>query len=171
MSIVTRFMNRFWPSRLARDLQDEVEFHIAMRAGEHVKAGLSPNEAAKEARQQFGDIEMIVADMRKERLASMAVVLTFISFLAVAAILWIAQQRMRSTDSRMPVVRAVTIFKDPNLRSRSSPPPRPGPGPTWDQFVKQTKAFEALQTGPGRYSPGRMIDDEGRLINDKAKSR
>jgi hypothetical protein len=170
MSVLTRFMNRLWPGRLARDLQDEVEFHIAMRASEHVKAGMSPNDATKEARQQFGDIETVVADMRKERLASMAVVLTVTSLLAVGAILWIAQQRIR-TDARIPVVRAVTIFKDPNLRPRSSPPPRPRPGPTWDQFAKQAKAFEALQTGPGRYSPGRMFDDEGRLINDKVESR
>ena len=170
MSIITRFVHRFWPGRLARDLHDEVEFHIAMRTSEHVKGGMSPNDAAKEARQQFGDIDIVVADMRQERLASMAVVLAVTSLVAVGAILWIAQQRMRSTDMRMPAVRAVTIFKDPHLRSRSSPPPRPRPGPTWEEFVKQTRAFEALQTGPGRYSPGRVLDDEGRLIDDKAKS-
>ena len=171
MSIRTRFVNRLWPRRLARELQDEVEFHIAMRVSEHLKAGMSPDEAIKEARQQFGDIEVVVADMRKERLTSMTVVLTVTALLTVVAMLWVAQQRISSTDSRMPAVRAVTIFKDPNLLSSSSPPPRPAPGPTWEQFVKQTKAFDALRTGPGVYSPGRLIDDEGRLIDDKVKSR
>ena len=94
MSILTRFVNRLWPGRFARELQDEVDFHIAMRVSEHLKTGMSPDEATKEARQQFGDIEVVVADMRKERLTSIAGVLTVTALLTVVAMLWVAQQRI-----------------------------------------------------------------------------
>jgi hypothetical protein len=170
MSILSRFANRLWPRRLARDLQDEVEFHIDMRVSEHLTAGMSAAEATKEAHQQFGHIDSVVADMRQERLAS-APMLFAMSALVVAVVLWIVQQRFASTERRLPAVAAAPIFRDPNRTIRSEPPPRPGPGPTWEQFVRQTRAFEALQKGPGTYRPGRLIDDKGRLINDEAKTR
>ncbi len=171
MSILTRLANRLWPRRLARDLQEEVEFHIDMRVSEHLKAGMSADEATKEAHQQFGHIELVVADMRNERLASMRMLFAMSALAAVVMVLWIVQHRMGTTDLRMPAVAAAPIFRDPNRPTSSAPPPRPQPGPTWEQFVRQTKAFEALQKGPGTYRPGRLLDDKGRLINDEAKTR
>ena len=171
MSILSRFANRLRPGRHIRDLQDEVAFHIEMRASGYVKAGMSPDEATKEAHQQFGHIDSVVADMRKERLTSTAMLLAMTAILFGLVTLWMAQQRIASTNHRLPAVPAVSIFRDPNLPSGSVPPPRPGAGPTWEQFVKQTKAFEALQNGPGTYRPGRLIDDQGRVINDQSKTR
>lgn len=171
MSILSRFVNRVRPGRLARDLRDEVEFHIHMRADENRNAGMDDDEAVQQARQQFGDVGSVVSDMRKERLASTPMLFAMSALVLAVAVGWIVQQRMASTELRLPPVRAVSVFRDPNRVMGSPPPPRPGPGPTWTQFVKQSKAFEALQTGPGVYAPGRLIDDEGKLINDEAKAR
>jgi hypothetical protein len=171
MSILTRIANRLWPRRLARDLQEEVEFHIDMRVSERVKSGMSADEATKEAHQQFGHIDSVVADMRKERLASAPMLFAMSSLVVAVIALWILQQRMGGTDLRLPAVAAAPIFRDPHRPTGSPPPPRPGPGPTWTQFVRQSKAFEALQKGPGTYRPGRLLDDKGRLINDEGKTR
>ena len=176
MSILSRFMNRLWPRRLARDLEDEVEFHIDMRASEFLKAGMSVDDATKEAHQQFGDVETVVASMRKERLASSPMLFATTAVLIAVVMLWIAQQQMGGGDSELPQVRSVSIFKDPNLPTGSPPPPPPppprdGPGPQWFRFNRHTNAFEAIHKGPGTYSPGRLLDDEGRLINDAAKTR
>jgi hypothetical protein len=168
MSILTRFMNRLWPQRLARDLEDEVAFHIDLRATEYLKTGMTADEAMKEAHEQFGDLDTVVANMRKERLTSVPMLVTITALFMAVVMLWIAQQQLASTNLRTPAVRPVSIFKDPDRPTGSPPPPppppRPGRGPTWTQF-------EALAKGPGTYSPGRLIDDEGRLINDKAKTR
>src|SRR5687767_14251924 len=177
MSMLTRLANRVWPRRLARDLEDEVEFHIDMRAGEHVKSGMSADDATKEAHQQFGDVETVVASMRKARLASSPMLFATTAVLTVVVLLWIAQQQLGGRDSELPQVRAMSIFKDPNLPPTGSPPPPPpppprsGPGSQWFGFNRQTNAFEEIYKGPGTYSPGRLLDDEGRLINDKAKTR
>src|SRR5688572_8344631 len=154
MSILTRFANRLWPRRLARDLQDEVEFHIDMRVDEHLKAGMSADEATKEAHQQFGHIDLVVADMRKERLPSATLLFAMSALVVAAVVLWIVQQRLASPNLRLPAVAAAPVFRDPNRLTGSAPPPRPRPGPTWEQFVRQTRAFEALQQGPGTYRPG-----------------
>ena len=171
MSILGRFINRVWPGRLARDLQEEVEFHVDMRAKENRSAGMDEDEAARHALRQFGDIDSVVSDMRRERLASMPALFAMSALVLAVVVVWIVQRRMASTELRLPPVAAVSIFRDPDRVMGSPPPPRPGPGPTWTQFVRQSKAFEALQKGPGVYAPGRLIDDEGRLINDEAKSR
>ncbi len=152
MSILTRFANRLWPRRLARELEDEVEFHIAMRTSEHLKAGMSAGEATQEARQQFGDIDAVIADMRKERLAPLTLFTMTVLVVAVVLI-WVAEQRIGSTDLRMPAAPAAPLIRDPDRPSGFAPPPPPGRGPTWEQYVKQANAFKALQQGPGVYSP------------------
>ena len=177
MSMFTRLTNRLWPRRLARDLEDEVEFHIDMRANEYVKGGMGADDATKEAHQQFGDVETVVASMRKERLASSTVLFVTTAVLMAVVLLWIAQQQLGGGDSELPQVRAVSIFRDPNLPPTGPPPPLPpppprsGPGSQWFRFNRQTNAFEAIDKGPGTYSPGRLLDDDGGLINDAAKAR
>jgi predicted permease len=42
-------------TRLERDLDDELAFHLAMREAEHRQAGLAPDEARLTARRQFGN--------------------------------------------------------------------------------------------------------------------
>lgn len=177
MSLLTRLANRVWPRRLARDLEDEVEFHLDMRASGHVKSGMSADDATKKAHQQFGDVETVVASMRKERLAASPMLFATTGVLIAGVLFWIAQQQLGGGDSELPKVRAVSIFTDPNLPPTGPPPPPPpppprsGPGSQWFRFNRQTNAFEPIYKGPGTYSPGRLLDDEGRLIHDKAESR
>jgi len=64
MSIVTRLLNRLRLTRLDRDIHDEVAFHIEMRTNQHVTAGMTSDEAKARARQQFGDVSTVEAEMR-----------------------------------------------------------------------------------------------------------
>src|ERR1700712_978194 len=41
--------------QLDRDLEDEIRFHLEMRASRHREAGMTPQEAAYAARRQFGN--------------------------------------------------------------------------------------------------------------------
>jgi predicted permease len=45
------------PSQVERDVDDELEFHLAMRAEELERGGLSPAEARREAVHSFGDLK------------------------------------------------------------------------------------------------------------------
>jgi hypothetical protein len=174
MSLLSRLANRVWPRRLARDLEDEVVFHIDMRAREHVRSGMSADDAAKEAQRQFGDVDTVVASMRHERLASSTMLIATTAVVVASGVLWVAQQQLGGGDLELPTVSGVSIYKDPNLPPTGSPPrpppppPRDGPGPQWFRYNRHTKAFQPIYTGPGTYSPGRLLDDEGRLISDKA---
>src|SRR5215211_7917450 len=146
MSILNRFANRVWGRHLARDLEDEVTFHIDMRTTENLRTGVSLEKATTDARKQFGDVEAVMANMRKARVTS-TMFLTMTAVLIAGVVSWHTQQQAAITHPTLPPVRAVSIFIDPNLQKRS-PPPRPPAPPTWSQFVKQTKAFEVLQSGP-----------------------
>ena len=48
MSWVRRFVNVLRPARLGRDLDRELQFHIAERADDLVARGMSPSDAARE---------------------------------------------------------------------------------------------------------------------------
>jgi predicted permease len=50
---------RFWAREAARDHDDELSFHLAMRERDLVRSGMAPEDAAREARQSFGDFETI----------------------------------------------------------------------------------------------------------------
>ncbi len=41
--------------RLDRELQEELEFHLASRAGRHLQSGMTPDEAARSARRELGN--------------------------------------------------------------------------------------------------------------------
>lgn len=65
---------RFWGSDPARDLDDELRFHIEARYDEYVAAGMDPSRARAEAERRFGDLaavrdrcEAIETRWRKER--------------------------------------------------------------------------------------------------------
>jgi predicted permease len=45
------------PDDIRRDIDDELQFHLAMRARDLEGKGLSPDEALREALRQFGDLE------------------------------------------------------------------------------------------------------------------
>ena len=165
MSMLTRFLNRLWPRRLDRDLHDEVDFHIALRAREHSEHGMSADAAFKEAREQFGDTDSVIAAMRHARLTPVRTLVMATALSATVVTFFIGQQRMRSLDLDMPALPQAPPVGDPDRPSGSPPPPPPGRGPTWEQYVKQSNAFKKLQEGPGTYSPGRLV------IHDTAKTR
>jgi len=55
-----------------REIEDELRFHIDMRAGDNIEAGMSPEDAVADAMRRFGDLDQIRAvceGIRKERLA------------------------------------------------------------------------------------------------------
>ncbi len=43
--------------RLERDFEDELAFHVAMREGEHERAGVERQSAVREARRELGGLE------------------------------------------------------------------------------------------------------------------
>ncbi len=51
----------------ARDVGDELRFHLEMRAREFMNAGMSPDEARRAAALAFGDVNAIDAQLRAER--------------------------------------------------------------------------------------------------------
>ena len=62
MRPVPRLLRAFrfpWRSRgdIVRDVDDELEFHLAMRAQELENNGVAPDEARRQAVEQFGDLE------------------------------------------------------------------------------------------------------------------
>ena len=59
-------------AQTAREVDDELAFHLDMRAAELVAGGMAPDEARREARRQFGDLEFTRRycrdlDVRRER--------------------------------------------------------------------------------------------------------
>jgi predicted permease len=60
------------PARVERDVDEEIEFHLAMRARRLVESGLDPAAARVEALRQFGDLsavrtECLTIDHQRER--------------------------------------------------------------------------------------------------------
>ena len=55
MSWISRFANLFRSGRLGRDLNDELQFHIEARIAELTAKGMTPDDAAREARRHFGN--------------------------------------------------------------------------------------------------------------------
>jgi hypothetical protein len=55
MSWFTRLRNVFRPARLAEDIDEEMRFHVEMRALDYAAKGLAPQEAEARARRAFGN--------------------------------------------------------------------------------------------------------------------
>ncbi len=51
--------------RIADEIDDEIAFHIAMRRDELERGGVSPAEADRRARRQFGNVTRLGEDMRE----------------------------------------------------------------------------------------------------------
>lgn len=54
MSWISRFLNIFKLDRLNRDLDDEIQFHLASRVEELTRRGISPKQAKEHTRRRFG---------------------------------------------------------------------------------------------------------------------
>src|SRR5688572_7875205 len=50
-----------------RELENELRFHLEKETAKHVSAGLSPDEAHRQARASFGGVERIKDDTRDAR--------------------------------------------------------------------------------------------------------
>src|SRR5580692_10655173 len=70
MSWLSRLTNVFQSSRLDRDLEAELEFHIEARTDELIAKGLPPEEAAREARRHFGNRLLLRESSREVKLIS-----------------------------------------------------------------------------------------------------
>src|SRR5687767_1869293 len=66
-----RFLSRLFLSKTRRydeaRLREEVEAHLRMQTAENVRAGMSPEEARRQAVLKFGPIEAIKGSYRDER--------------------------------------------------------------------------------------------------------
>jgi putative ABC transport system permease protein len=57
-----------WQSRAVKqEIDDELQFHIAMREQENLRAGMAPQEAAREARRRFGNFQSVREECRELR--------------------------------------------------------------------------------------------------------
>lgn len=52
---------------MERELEDELRFHIELEIERHIRAGMSPREAERRARIEFGGVEQIREDTRDSR--------------------------------------------------------------------------------------------------------
>src|SRR5262245_41513433 len=53
-----------------QEIDDELRFHIEQRTAENIAAGMSPEEAAREARKRFGNLQSVREECRERRGAS-----------------------------------------------------------------------------------------------------
>jgi MacB-like periplasmic core domain len=67
MGFFRRFRNALLPSRLDRDMDDELEFHRQMRLGKAREKGLSPEEAELETKLRIGNASLAKDEMRDAR--------------------------------------------------------------------------------------------------------
>ena len=69
----SEFMNkrrllRLWQKPLAeRHLDSELQFHVEQQIAEHIAAGMSPQEASRRARAEFGGVELYKEECRDTR--------------------------------------------------------------------------------------------------------
>src|SRR5450755_3540279 len=102
MKSLRRFFTRAVNSatRRAQDerLREEVEQHIALQTEDHLRAGLSPVEARRQAMLKFGGVEAMKQDYRAER--GLLLIENLLGDLRNAAL----------TISRMPGLAAVIIL-------------------------------------------------------------
>src|SRR5438067_10999689 len=130
---------RYFGRGSERDLRDEIQFHIDMRAHQHVRNdGMLSDEAARRATQEFGDVEEIVTKMRHAHVENTSRRMLFVmaSTISVTILLWALSPYSNFVRPRTPPLPRPPMKVDQNRRP-SGPPPRPRPGPTWEEFVRQ----------------------------------
>ncbi len=117
------------------DLRTEVQFHIDMRVECHLRDGLPPDEAVELARQQFGDVEAVMNDMRRARLGSKTALVGMASALVIVGLLMYTSSLVTA-----PVVFPGVADVPRPMKFVKRPPPPP-PGPTWEEFVAKVNTF------------------------------
>ncbi len=134
---------------LDRDLRDEVECHLSLRAQQYREAGATPEAAETLARGQFGNVEAIMKDMRDARRKSVATAVAVSTLLAAATVVWTL--RSVTSPGNLPELPPTPMVFDFKPRPKSPPPPPPPP-PTWEEFVAKVNTFgrSASPAAPGR---------------------
>ena len=69
------FLNRFrswWRQRAVKqEIDEELRFHLEQRTAENIAAGMTPEEAARQARKRFGNFQSVREECRELRGASL----------------------------------------------------------------------------------------------------
>ena len=64
-------LRSLWQRReVKREIDEELRFHIEQRTAENIAAGMAPEEAAREARKRFGNVQSVREECREVRGAS-----------------------------------------------------------------------------------------------------
>ena len=70
MALISRLLRVFRREQLGREIEAEQEFHIASRTEDLIDDGITPEEAARRARVQFGNRVRVGAESREVKLLS-----------------------------------------------------------------------------------------------------
>jgi len=63
-----RWLSRVWQKSLTeKKLDSELQFHIEQRIAEHVASGMAPDEAQRQAKVEFGGVELYKEECRESR--------------------------------------------------------------------------------------------------------
>lgn len=66
-AVPLRLRTLFRRDAVERELTDELQYHLEQKTGEYVAAGLTPDEAARKARREFGGVELSKENCRDTR--------------------------------------------------------------------------------------------------------
>jgi predicted permease len=66
----TRLRSLWQRREVKREIDEELRLHLQMRTAENIAAGMPPQEAAREARRRFGNVQSIREECREVRCAS-----------------------------------------------------------------------------------------------------
>ncbi len=68
MSLWTKLLETVLPNRRSVEIEDELAFHVEMRARQLMQSGVDPDEAMRQARRQFGNSTKLAEDTRETHL-------------------------------------------------------------------------------------------------------
>ena len=64
---MNRFAKLFQRSAIKREIDEELRFHIEQRTEENIAVGMTPEEAMREARKRFGNVQSVREECRETR--------------------------------------------------------------------------------------------------------
>src|SRR5512146_2212811 len=65
MSLLSRLVTMLRPAKLDRDVEDEIRAHLEMRVEANLAAGMTPEDARRDARLRFGNPAVVGEDTRR----------------------------------------------------------------------------------------------------------
>lgn len=113
---VPRWFTNLFESRSSEaEIDDEVVFHLEMRAERHVLEGMSEEDAVELANKEFGDIETIKRGMRRARTHPFYALGAALAAVGIVVALWLYDSSRSSELPSLP----------PGMRFVGGPPPAP----------------------------------------------